>query len=285
MTLDHARVWMIRCRTDLLALVPYLLEYHPDDSLLVVTFTGNRLTFIARADLPAADATATTVRAIVTSLADVVTPHEPTAVVLIGYGPTRRVAVAIDAAREIFPRRGVEVGEALRLTDGRYFSYLCTDSTCCPPEGTAFDPATNELAAQAVLAGQIALPNRAALANRLAPVDGTDCHAMQRATDRAKARLTALRDRAGSEPGEPPSTRNEGQKSPTARIAAMVQNAGEWAVWKALGAAEAGTQLTDDEAAWLSLLLTNVRVRDFAFTRTRGHDQHVRLWTDLTRRA
>jgi hypothetical protein len=46
-----------------------------------------------------------------------------------------------------------------------------------------------------------------------------------------------------------------------------------------------GGQLTDDEAAWLSVLLTSVPVRDHACQRTDSADWHVRLWADLTRRA
>ena len=42
---------------------------------------------------------------------------------------------------------------------------------------------------------------------------------------------------------------------------------------------------TDDEVAWLSLLLTHLPVRDHAWERTDGRDEDIALWTDVLRRA
>ena len=47
----------------------------------------------------------------------------------------------------------------------------------------------------------------------------------------------------------------------------------------------AGERLTDDEVAWLGVLLTHVPVRDVAWERTDGADEHIALWTDVLRRA
>ena len=60
------------------------------------------------------------------------------------------------------------------------------------------------------------------------------------------------------------------------------------AVADALGTYRRGGKLaTDDQVAWLSLALTNLRVRDDAWARMDpGHrDAHTRLWTDVVRRA
>ncbi len=65
------------------------------------------------------------------------------------------------------------VTEAVLVRDGRFWSYLCTDTRCCPVEGTPVDagsqdPQVQLLQAEQVLRGQVVLPDRAALANTLA---------------------------------------------------------------------------------------------------------------------
>ncbi|MFD0787811.1 DUF4192 family protein, partial [Micromonospora azadirachtae] len=42
----------VRSPADLLAAVPYLLGFHPADSVVVVAMRGRRVVFAARADLP-----------------------------------------------------------------------------------------------------------------------------------------------------------------------------------------------------------------------------------------
>jgi hypothetical protein len=43
--------------------------------------------------------------------------------------------------------------------------------------------------------------------------------------------------------------------------------------------------LSDAQAAWISVLLMAMPVRDYAWQLTGDSDDHGRLWTDLTRRA
>ena len=74
---------------------------------------------------------------------------------------------------------GLQVLDALRVTDGRWWSYLCTEPDCCPPEGRRYDPTANQVTASAVFAGQVALPDRAALVAQVAPVDGPARDAMR----------------------------------------------------------------------------------------------------------
>ena len=71
---------------DLLCALPYLLGFHPTDSLVVAGFAGRppdgRLRLTARWDLPlAAGATA--------RLAPLLTREDVTRVALVGYGPAR----------------------------------------------------------------------------------------------------------------------------------------------------------------------------------------------------
>lgn len=250
---------------DLLALVPYLLGFHPTDSLIVVALSGRRLVFIARSDLPADQASAATRAALVDQIATQTVGSGADAAVLVGYGPAAPVTAMVDIARDSFAGRGVQLREVLRVAGGRYYSYLCTDAGCCPPEGVAFDPVAGPAAVAATVAGMVALPDRQALAAQLAPVTGQARQAMRRATEHAAARLADL----------------AGHGDPTAEV----ERVGRDAVDDALAQQGAGRSLADGQAAWLSLLLTHLPVRDHAWARTGTDEAHLRLWADLTRRA
>jgi hypothetical protein len=68
----------------------------------------------------------------------------------------------------------------------------------------------------------------------------------------------------------------------------LFADAGRRAVRDAVALYRAGGQITDDDQiAWLSIALTDLRIRDGAWARMdRGHrDAHLRLWTDVVRRA
>ena len=42
----------------------------------------------------------------------------------------------IDALRQRLTSHGIEVIEALLVHNGRWWSYVCSDPSCCPPAGT-----------------------------------------------------------------------------------------------------------------------------------------------------
>ncbi|MEV1331683.1 DUF4192 domain-containing protein [Micromonospora costi] len=257
----------VRSPADLLAAVPYLLGFHPADSVVVVALRGRRIVFAARADLPATpDDPAHPAR----HLAGVVRRQRVDAATVVGYGPAARVTPTVDAVRAALGEFGLTVLDALRVTDGRWWSYLCAEPGCCPPDGRPYDPGTSQVTASAVLAGQVALPDRAALAARVAPVDGPARAAMRRATDEAERRLVRLVE-AGSA-GDRPGGRS-------------LHDAGVAAVRDALRRQRRGERLGDDEVAWLTLLLTHLPVRDHAWERTDGRDRDVALWADVLRRA
>jgi Domain of unknown function (DUF4192) len=46
-----------------------------------------------------------------------------------------------------------------------------------------------------------------------------------------------------------------------------------------------GGRLTDDEVAWLGMVLVETKIRDYAWMRTAGEDWRIDLWTDVTRRV
>jgi hypothetical protein len=65
----------------------------------------------------------------------------------------------------------------------------------------------------------------------------------------------------------------------------VVHGAGRAAISQALHRYRDDTRLTDDEAAWLTVLLRHIPIRDDAWLSTDADEHPVRLWTDLTRRA
>ncbi|MEU4816896.1 DUF4192 domain-containing protein [Micromonospora aurantiaca] len=311
----------VRSPADMVAAVPYLLGFHPADSVVVVAVRGRRVVFAARGDLPAPGADPGPAAR---HLAQVVARQDADAATVVGYGPAARVTGVVDAVGDALTAAGLVVLDALRVTEGRWFSYLCVEPSCCPPEGTPYDPAASQVSAAAVFAGQVALPDRAALAAQVSPLDGPVRLAMRRATGRARLRLAALTgrpstpsagspagglpadsSRAGAEPPVPADGAGpEGESSvpvggpgsggksqvPAGRAGSggeprAVRTAGTAAVRAAFRRQRRGERLDDDEVAWLTVLLTHVAVRDHAWSRTDGRDEDISLWTDVLRRA
>src|SRR5262249_55613363 len=137
-------------------------------------------------------------QAVLDNLAGLLARQHATAVVVIGYGPAERVTPVMAGIFEVFTAHQIRVHDALRVSDGRYFSYLCHNPSCCPPDRVPFDPASNPLAAQATLAGLQALPDRATLTAQVAPLSGAARAAMRLATERAQTQLMSLMTTAGA---------------------------------------------------------------------------------------
>ncbi|MCO1596288.1 DUF4192 domain-containing protein [Micromonospora sp. RHAY321] len=257
----------VRSPADLLAAVPYLLGFHPADSVVAVALRGRRIIFAARADLPdPSDDPVERAR----HLAGVIRRQGAEAATVVGYGPPERVTPSVDAVRAALTGAGLEVLDVLRVTDGRWWSYLCTEADCCPPEGRRHDPAANQVTASAVFAGQVALPDRAALVAQVSPVDGPARDALVAATARAERRLTELVEQA-------PASDLLGGRA--------LRSAGVAAVREAQRRQRRDERLDDDEVAWLGLLLTHLPIRDHAWERTDGRDRDMALWTDVLRRS
>jgi hypothetical protein len=297
----------VRSTPDLLAAVPYLLGFHPADSAVVVALRGPRIVFVARGDLPdpvppdpdpAAPGPA---RAgigepgggpdgpggLAARLTAVVARQDVDATIVVGYGTPDRADPMLGALYVALDEVGLPVLDVLRVTGNRYWSYACADPGCCPPEGTPFDTSTSQLAAAATFAGQVALPDRDTLVRQLDPVDGPARYAMREATRRARNRLQRLLDRAsaadprGRRRVDPRHRRKDGPRGRQG----VVRRAGRSAVSLAMRRYRAGGRLTDDEVAWLSLLLLHQPTRDDAWRRTDGEDWQLALWTDVLRRA
>ncbi|MFI6816551.1 DUF4192 domain-containing protein [Nonomuraea sp. NPDC050328] len=285
--------------TDLLAAVPYLFGFHPAKSLVALGISGTELRIAARWDLPLPPHA-------LDPLIPATDREALTHLLAVGYGPGPLVTPAIDTLRTLSTQTGLPVAEALRVEDGRYWSYLCDLTTCCPPDGSPYDPKAAQVAAEATVQGLVAHPDRATLQRTLAPYDGPLRLAMRTATTDAATTLTT-RITAGApastpptDPPNSPSTKPKPASPPTTQAAAPAPAPGTELevtdafaatyvaealsrIRKAMASATTGPRLTDHEAAQLGFDLAIIRVRDEAWT-AMDVQAHLPLWRDLTRR-
>lgn len=250
----------LRSPADLIAATPYLLGFHPTDSVVVVGFRDDRLTFVARGDLPDPGTPPETAAA---ALLELVSRQEIDAIVLVGYGPDEILAPLVDAVDRLADERGVPVRDVLRVDSGRWWSPRCADPGCCPPGGQPVDHTTREISARLTFEGLVAAPSRGDRAREVAPV-GDPAPALARAGARFSAFVSGL---------------------PRERRASALLIEGTDAVRAAVSRYAAGGVLDDDEVAWLGVLLCAIPVRDAAWRSITATQPHLRLWADVTRRV
>jgi hypothetical protein len=247
---------------DLVAATPYLLGFHPERSLVMVALSGPRVKLAVRCDL-APDA-----EDVVRELMEVVCRQDATELVALGYGPADQVEPALRAAGRAADNRDLPVKDLLRVDQGRWWSYVCDNDQCCPPEGTPYDDTASAVATSLVVEGLSALPNREEMVQQVAPLAGPARTAMIQATERAWARLA---------------TRLETVPDPEWEATVLAD--GTAAVTAAIERYAAGGRLDDDEVAWLTVLLQSIPVRDVAWSAITEEQPHLQLWHDVTRRA
>ncbi len=189
-----------------------------------------------------------------------------------GYGAGTLVTPIAEPLRAALRGAGITLRDLLRVEDGRYWSYVCQDPRCCPPDGVPFGGLAHPAAATLAAAGMAARRDRASLAATLAPLTGAAAESIRQATERA---LRRAEDLIADAP------RGEDALRP-------VIEAGRAAVREAIATYRGGGQITDqDRLAWLAVTLADVRVRDDAWARMDPEHRgaHRRLWTDVVRRV
>jgi hypothetical protein len=204
----------------------------------------------------------------------VLTAQGVTTAVAVCYGSDTAVSPVAAALRERAAEAGVTLTEVLRAEGQRYWSYVCANPACCPPEGTPYDVTGHPAARALAAAGGPVLTGRDELSASIAPAGGQLGAAMRRATSKAHeqvARCVTRLERAGL-------------RVTAARLTGAL---GQVAMRDAIRRYRDGEQVGTDHAAWLTVALRQLRVRDDAWARMEPEHRsaHLRLWTDLTRLA
>lgn len=264
---------------DLVAAVPYLLGFHPRDSLVLVSIHGEwdrRVSLASRIDLPPPRLATEVVR----ELARVVFAQGCDEVLAVVVGATTNEATGLPAvvphrglvraAREAFGGLGVPVTAALwvpELVAGATWHCYDTGASAALP-----DPATSPVAAATVAAGHVTYPDRGHLEQLVAPT----CPA---ALERRSRLLDAHCDRAADRGREPTRGVLDGPDTAPDAFALLlcwVERAGSDLL-----------ELDDGDVVALCLALSDPMVRDAAFGLALGPHRSgaERLWTALVRES
>ncbi|MCP9273091.1 DUF4192 domain-containing protein [Mycolicibacterium arenosum] len=258
-TYDAYRPWLDHPGT-LIAALPAMLGFVPEQSMVLVTMDRNGLGCAMRADL--SDDAASTAR----QMAEVAASSGPDLAVLVfvdGAGASCRMCnddyrLLADEVTAVLDAHGVVLwaGHVVdRIADGG--RWHCVDG--CGHSGVVDDPAASPLAAAAVLDGRRLYRRRDELVEIVAATDA----------DRARG-LADLIGQAGHGGGDRP--------------AAAARRDVEHVIAAAAALAE-GETVTDGDVARIACALTDPRVRDtlYALCVGRTSDQVEALWSMLAR--
>jgi hypothetical protein len=135
---------------DLLAAIPFLIGYHPENSLVLVALKDDNVGMAMRVDMPTD---------IAPESYDLLASHfqreAADAALIVAYVDSQSdpEAVLINTSAALL-RAGISIKESLIVSDGRYRSMLCHDSECCPSLGSPIpDIDSSRIAAEHVIAG------------------------------------------------------------------------------------------------------------------------------------
>jgi hypothetical protein len=207
----------MRGPADMAELLPYLLGFFPDESIVAVGLQGTDLQQggVIRLDIPEAPQEW---RQAATDTADLLVrlseqrDDRPAQVLLYlchdpGPGEEQpalgRLRPLAEELRSAFEVQGVGVKESLFISGGRWWSFLCDRPGCCEPSGNLIHHTRGPgpVAAAATFAGLAPRGSRKAIVAGLAPIGEPGAQAQRRALDRAAAGATgrpaARREQAG----------------------------------------------------------------------------------------
>ena len=136
---------------DLLAAVPFMVGYHPKDSLVAMALVDNKVAMAMRVDFP----TAQSLRSVSQTIALHLKREHATEAIIVGYLPSDVVEPdPLLLVREKIGTYDIVIKECIEVRGARFRSTLCTDLTCCPPEGSAIPLLTDSrVTAEQVAAG------------------------------------------------------------------------------------------------------------------------------------
>ena len=252
---------------ELLQVVPHLLGVRPEGSVVIVGLRGARVELIVRVDVtrlvaagrPGWVELARRVGGAVEKAVLVVYGDRPDG----SGGLPERGGVGI--LTEALGRRGVELLDALYVSSGRWWSYVCRPGGCCGPGGRPVGDPRSPALAGARRAGLRVLADPAAVAADLAPPSGA-APRLRRHLERAEARfVTQVAEQGGIGPWRQ-------------AVEGRFETAGERIVTPRVSRAE---------TAGLVVALVDRAVRDRCWERVEGgaDERWLALWRHLARHA
>jgi hypothetical protein len=137
---------------DLLAAVPFLVGYHPANSIVVIALHEETIGMAMRIDYPEeVDLDQ------IDALASHLIREDADSALLVAYVPDSVFdsEYLLSPIREAIAVRGILLRECLEVRADRWRSTICGDSECCPPEGNPMPPhEDSRVAAEQVAQGR-----------------------------------------------------------------------------------------------------------------------------------
>ncbi|MBV9831700.1 MAG: DUF4192 domain-containing protein [Marmoricola sp.] len=257
MTASKPPSYVARSPVDLIALVPVVLGFHPDDSVVLLTFGAPGASFHARVDLPVSPDEQ---QEVADALGRALAANRLERAALVLYTGDEQVCASM--ARRVLARLawlGCEVVEVLRVDDGCWYR-LPEDGS----PGTPYDLQTHPFTARHVFEGRVVHGDRAELADTLVGTDEEDAVAVALAATRYADHVLATHEEPGVLGTEARWLRRCVRRQVRSTAALGAHDAGRVLVLASL-------QATRD-VAWAEI------------TRPRAA-AHVELWRELVRRA
>jgi hypothetical protein len=256
---EPAEPFVARCPLDLVALAPLVLKFHPEDSVVLLTFGPAGKAFHARVELPVEaeaqeEVVSLFVGAVLRNALDL-------AAVLVYSSDVEASRSQAERLTDALVEEGVRVLDVLRVEGDRYFHLLEDDD-----EGTPYDLAAHPFTARRVFEGHVVHETRDAVADTLVGTDAAETEAVAAAARAEGERLVDV-SRRGLVTGR--------------RADAL------WMQGRVRRFLRTGRPLTTQEAGRMLFLCRDVELRDVAWAEMRRPDagRHVDLWRDLVRRA
>jgi hypothetical protein len=269
--MTSSKTYRITCPDDLLAMVPAVLGFHPEESLVVLTIGQAPDPFFARVDLPSEPAD---VEELAAHLASVVARHALHGVALVVYSVDAATAESSAVALvRTLADAGTEVPIAVRADGGRWFR-LHGGESADGDSGTPYDVTAHPFTLEAVVDGRVVHESREALADTLVTRDPDEVEAVQHALAKALRRKAA----AARQPLGPP--------NPAGARNHLVAE-GRWLQERVRQFVVDGGRLDTEEVGRLLVAVTSAEVRDVAWSEMTRADarSHVDLWRDVVRRS
>jgi hypothetical protein len=287
----------LRGPAELADALPYMMGFHPSDSIVLVALHGSRGRFGGRLRL-GIPRSPREWSPVAQQLAECLIEgserrgSRPDGIVVFlcqdpAEGETshrvmERLRPLAQRLRTACGTFDVPVFEALCISDGRFWSYCCPDSRCCPPEGDVLAlPGTSVMAAAAAYAGIQVRGTLRQMEARLEPMATASAADQEQALDAAGAALV------------PRILDGEGRQQVAAETLALARRlmkriaetprSGGWAETDVAD----DRLITHDEAAAVVLGLQDRDTRDRAAEWMEGPDADpaLRLWRALSRRC